>query len=266
MVLCESFHRVSRAWPGHYNVWMHRALSLFTAAATMRHSTPPAALWWAILCSAFVVANTLYEYARLMDCGIVVVTSAAAESATLDAPVCAVCRVPVRERMFHCRLCNVCTDRFDHHCAWLNRCVARRNFLPFVAMLAAEIVYLGTGGLMLYKFAYESWIEQGFATCVELVLAEAVFVVFWIAVAALLASAASRISQNKTTYELVKKPAYIATSNRFDLGVGANWSAFFDRYEHEATLYKKLKADTDTTADDSRSRGGDVDSSILHAV
>jgi len=220
---------------------MHRVLSLFTLAATLRHAAPPSAAWWATLWSAVIAANVLYEWARLMDCGIVAV-DAGAPTRSPDDRVCAHCNVSVRERMFHCRLCNMCTDRFDHHCAWLNRCVARRNFLPFVAMLAAELVYLGTGGVMLYKFTDASWIEQGFGTCLELVLAEAVFVVFWLAVAALLASAASRISQNKTTYELVKRPAYMATSNRFDLGVGANWSAFFNRYEHEATMYKTLRA------------------------
>jgi hypothetical protein len=222
---------------------MHRLLSLFTAIATLRHATPPAAsLWWAAFGIAFIAANVLYEYARQMDCGVVMT----AKNTDANAKLCAVCNVPVRERMFHCRLCGFCTDRFDHHCAWLNRCVARRNFLPFVAMLAFELVYLGTGGVMLYNFAYVSWFEQGFATLLELVLAEAVFVIFWLAVAALLASAASRISQNKTTYELVKKPAYIVANNRFDLGVAANWSAFFDGYEYESSMYRTLKPDTDT--------------------
>jgi hypothetical protein len=242
MVLCESFHRIAvRSWPGHFNVWMHWTLSLFTLTVTVHRAEPPQWTWWAVLFISFIVANYLYERARTMDCGIVARGSRAA-NVTAAARMCDHCDVYMFERMFHCRLCNICTDRFDHHCAWLNRCVARRNFLHFVAMLLCELIYLGTGALMLWKFAYpESWIEPGFGTFVELCAAEVVFVVFWLAVAALVASAASRISQNKTTYEIVKKPAYIAP-NRFDLGFAANWGAFFDQYEHESKLYNVIKA------------------------
>jgi len=48
---------------------------------------------------------------------------------------CSTCKIPRPARAKHCRICDKCFARFDHHCGWMNNCIGEKNTRYFVAFL-----------------------------------------------------------------------------------------------------------------------------------
>ncbi|CAN6925039.1 unnamed protein product [Brassica oleracea var. botrytis] len=55
---------------------------------------------------------------------------------------CMLCNCEVHTSSKHCRRCDKCVDGFDHHCKWLNNCVGRKNYMSFVSLITASLVWL----------------------------------------------------------------------------------------------------------------------------
>jgi len=52
-----------------------------------------------------------------------------------ESKVCLTCKVLRPARSKHCRICNRCVARFDHHCAWINSDVGSGNLWKFLIFL-----------------------------------------------------------------------------------------------------------------------------------
>lgn len=44
---------------------------------------------------------------------------------------------------YHCRRCNKCTTRFDHHCTFLNQCIAGNNYTLFFSLVSVTLLWMG---------------------------------------------------------------------------------------------------------------------------
>ena len=54
---------------------------------------------------------------------------------------CDICELMIQANTKHCRACNRCCDKFDHHCQWLNNCIGYNNYRPFFCTLVFVILH-----------------------------------------------------------------------------------------------------------------------------
>ena len=80
-------------------------------------------------------------------------------------------------RSYHCWRCKRCTDKIDHHCRYLNCCIAETNYEPFLRLVIVFALYSANATVLLFSFCQRNpfSLAVGFISAVQLVLALALF-------------------------------------------------------------------------------------------
>lgn len=77
---------------------------------------------------------------------------------------CDSCKIEKPARSKHCRTCDHCVEKFDHHCIWLNQCVGRRNYKWFLSFLFLHIlicIYGSIAGVLVFYGEMEKRNKEG---------------------------------------------------------------------------------------------------------
>jgi ankyrin repeat protein len=120
-----------------------------------------------------IIANTLYVNLLFSDPGFVPrrkpgesaveelqekLESATSSSDVGISKLCVTCweTKEVERRMKHCSVCDRCVDAFDHHCGWINNCVAEQNHRRFVLMVASVFIGMIIFSIIWLNYAFNS--------------------------------------------------------------------------------------------------------------
>lgn len=73
-----------------------------------------------------------------------------------DWTVCSRCETYRPPRAHHCRICQRCIRRMDHHCPWINNCVGELNQKYFIQFL----FYVGVASIYSVAMVLSSWLKD----------------------------------------------------------------------------------------------------------
>ncbi|CAG9327128.1 unnamed protein product [Blepharisma stoltei] len=155
---------------------------------------------------------------------------------------CDVCNIIQPYRSRHCKKCEECVAKFDHHCFWIGSCIGELNHFRFCLYLALEsaaidwAAYNCLSGLSEDQEAYGAFI-------VALIISG----LFGILTTGLCIFHIYLVSSGYTTWEFVKRDSinyfkiYPSSFHPFDLGVIQNWkAAIFDKEIRQWTLPRPM--------------------------
>ncbi|CAI2375475.1 unnamed protein product [Moneuplotes crassus] len=67
--------------------------------------------------------------------------------------------------MSHCSTCDKCVYKLDHHCPWLNRCIAHNNLRFFISLLVFGTTVCFCNGVLIFTSRYSDYYSENLWKC-----------------------------------------------------------------------------------------------------
>ncbi|XP_040885219.1 palmitoyltransferase ZDHHC4 isoform X2 [Toxotes jaculatrix] len=74
---------------------------------------------------------------------------------------CPTCQLVKPARSKHCRVCNRCVQRFDHHCVWVNNCIGALNTRYFLLYLFSVCAMAGDIAVLTADMLFHAVLRSG---------------------------------------------------------------------------------------------------------
>ncbi len=166
--------------------------------------------------------------------------------------ICYTCNIARPFRASHCKDCDNCVLRLDHHCPWLGSCLGKRNYIFFYFYL----FFLNLNTFFILIFAIFSIIEKynSIDSKFSIILLNCIPSIFTILymfgimffTTGLFYSHTKLILKNITTKEELRKLVHSKIGNPYDKGIIHNCIEFFCRRKRDSplNLLKQLRKKT----------------------
>jgi hypothetical protein len=165
---------------------------------------------------------------------------------TINPKICKHCSLPKPLRSHHCKSCDKCILKYDHHNFWLASCIGSRNykyfFLTIFYSFLSSLIFISTFWETLISTlqSRKAWDPQ-----LVLICSSYFFVVFlFIGLVTVLIFHLTVIHKGKTSFEYFSKThfnlpsAFQSTLDNFRSALGSNlllWTVPFGYYKSEET-------------------------------
>ena len=155
--------------------------------------------------------------------------------------VCAICGITRPVGSTHCKRCNICVKKLDHHCKWIGNCIGIKNYRYFFSFISILSVYLlfSCVACSCMIFSHSGTINIVFSIVISIIS-----LVLFIFVFGLLICHCYYIYKGQTTYMHLKYKNYFAiTGCIFNQGFRKNFKNLFCRTYRDLII----KYNTQTT-------------------
>ena len=161
------------------------------------------------------------------------------------AKICPTCNIVKPFRSSHCRDCDNCIMRFDHHCPWLGTCIGKRNYNCFYYYILSinlhNFYLLFLSSYLIYDYLYLS--QEKLIKCLPLIITILYIVFIMIFTFGLFFQYTKYIINNLTAKEDIKHLFYSKIGNPYSRGCSRNCNEFFcwKKSEPQLTTFEQLR-------------------------